>query len=247
MLQSLGETNGYGLRTVDGELGKIKDFYFDDRGWHIRYLVADTGTWLSGRKVLLAPESLGRPDAEEEVVPVNLTREQIEGAPSIREDEPVSEQHERELVAWYGWGPYWGGGPALTGGVVPVPIQRGGVVEVPKEPAGDDHLRSCHEVAGYHIAAADGDKVGHVEDFLADTESWAIRYLLVDTRNWLPGRKVLVAPAWAQSVNWEARVLHVRMTGEEIRQSPEYDASSPVDREYEEALHDHYGRPKYWE
>ncbi len=246
MLTSVSEIEGHALEATDGELGKVKDCYFDDRGWRIRYLVADTGTWLPGRKVLLAPEALGEPDADAEAVPVHLSQEQVREAPSVREDEPVSRQHEQELVAWFGWAPYWVG-PAVTGGVVPVPVQPADWGGSPSEPAGDDHLRSADEVSGYRVEAADGDEVGHVEDFIIDPETWTIQYLVIDTRNGLPGRHVLVAPAWVRQVDWAGKRMFVQMTGDQVRNSPEYDPSEPIDRRYEDALHEHYGRAKYWE
>jgi PRC-barrel domain len=110
---------------------------------------------------------------------------------------------------------------------------------------GDPHLRSSAIVIGYHIAATDGE-IGHVEDFLVDEATWAIRYMVVDTRNWWSGTKVLVSPGWVARVDWDASKVEVNMTREQIKNSPEYDPSGPVQRDYEARLHDHYGRPGYW-
>jgi hypothetical protein len=110
----------------------------------------------------------------------------------------------------------------------------------------DPRLRSAKEVEGYAIAARDGE-IGHVEDFLAGDDGWIIRYLIVDTRNWLPGRKVLVAPGWATGIDWRARTVTVDMTREAILGGPEYEPGKPIDRPYETRLHRHYDRPAYWE
>jgi hypothetical protein len=109
----------------------------------------------------------------------------------------------------------------------------------------DPHLRSTKEVIGYHIQAVDGE-IGHVEDLIVDDEEWFLRYLVVDTRNWLPGKAVLVAPGWAKRVDWVKRKVHVDLPQEAIRDSPEFDPSRPVNREYEVRLYDYYGRPHYW-
>jgi hypothetical protein len=109
----------------------------------------------------------------------------------------------------------------------------------------DPHLRSVREVTDYRIQAADGS-IGHVEDFVAQIDPWVIRYLVIDTRNWLPGRKVLLAPAWVEKVDWPARKVHLAATREVVKNSPEFDPSEPVNREYEVRLHDYYGRPLYW-
>jgi hypothetical protein len=106
-------------------------------------------------------------------------------------------------------------------------------------------LRSTHEVTDYHIQAADGE-IGHVEDFIIDDETWAIRYLIIDTRNWLPGKKVLVSPQWIERVSWSERKVFVNHTREIIRQSPEYTEESLLTRDYESVLHRHYNRQGYW-
>jgi hypothetical protein len=229
---------GYRIRATDHELGKVDDFYFDDQEWGIRYLVVDTGKWLPGRLVLISPLSLGEPDWAEQVLPVSLTKKRIEEGPSIGRDRPVSRQHEAALSEYYKWAAYWG--PA--GGVGAIPVKR-----VKKEkPSGDPHLRSVKEVLGYHIDAIGGE-VGHVEDFIAETQVWAIRYMVVDTRNWLPGRKVLLSPGWIDKVDWADEQVHVDLTREAVKDSPEFNPNAPVNREYEARLYDYYGRPKYWE
>jgi hypothetical protein len=80
-----------------------------------------------------------------------------------------------------------------------------------------------------------------------EDKKWAIRYMVVNTQNWLPEKKVLVAPQWAKSISWEKSKIYMNHSKEEIKKSPEYNPSSPVNREYEEVLHDYYGRPKYWD
>jgi hypothetical protein len=250
VLRSTKELRGYTLRATDGDIGQVYEFYFDDLTWVIRYLVVDTGSWLLGRKVLLSPGSLGQPDWETEALPVGLTKEQVEFSPDIRTDEPVSRQMEVDLHTYYGWTPYWRGamppfglGAAAAAEMIAhSPEER----DAGKEEKRDPHLRSTREVIGYRIQARDGE-IGHVEDLVVDDETWAIRYLVVDTRNWLPGRMVLVAPAWAQQVNWIERKVHVDLGRETIEKSPEFDPSAPVNREYEVQLYDYYGRPVYWD
>ena len=114
-----------------------------------------------------------------------------------------------------------------------------------KEQAEDRHLRSTQEVTGYYIGATDGE-IGHVEDFIIDDESWSIRYIVVDTRNWWPGKKVLASPEWIEKVSWADSTVYVELTRAAIKSAPEYDASSPIDRDYEDRLHTHYGRQGYW-
>jgi hypothetical protein len=246
MLRSIKELHGYTVRATDGDIGTVHEFYFDDHTWTIRYLVVDTGGWLSGRPVLLSTLALGQPDWEERVFPVLLTREQVEHSPDIATHKPVSRQMEGDLHAYYGWSPYWRTSMSTLGaGAAAVAHVISGTEEGSGEPGRDPHLRSTRQVSGYHIQASDGE-IGHVEDFIAEDEAWVVRYIVVDTRNWLPGRKVLVAPAWIERVSWAERKVHVDLTRETIKHSPEFDPSAPVNREYELRLYDYYGRPKYW-
>ena len=245
MRRSLNDLVGYTIRANDGDIGKVHEFYFDDQSWTIRYVVVDTGGWLSGRKVLISPVAFDRPDWETCTFPVNLTKEQVRNSPSIDTDKPVSRQHEAELHGYYGWPVYWAGG-ALFGGVQASPLLVMETVREdeasPEEPDSDTHLRSTSQVTGNHIEATDGE-IGHVEDFVVDDETWAIRYLLVDTRNWLAGRKVLVSLRWIKRVSWAESKVFVDLTRDAIKNSPEFDPDKPVTLDYEGKLHDYYGRP----
>jgi len=248
MLRSANEVRGYVLQAADGEIGRCRDFLFDEKQWTIRYMVADTGKWLPGRKVLISPIALGEPDWTARGLPVQLSRAEIEEAPGLDADAPVSRQFELKYHAHYRWPPYWVGAGLWGAGEFPGPLYvqglQGGTAPFDDEEA-DPFLRSVDELVGYRIQAADGP-IGHVEDFILDDRNWTIRYLVVDTRNWLPGRKVLVAHRWVQSVAWNDRTVSAALSREEIRNSPEYDPSAPVNRQYEERLYDFYGRPRYW-
>ena len=74
MLRSLKILLGDTVVANDGDIGKVHDFYFHDDTWIIRYLVVDTGHWLPGRKVLITPSALGKPDWDALTFPVALTR-----------------------------------------------------------------------------------------------------------------------------------------------------------------------------
>lgn len=252
MLRSVKHVFGYRLQAVDQQsIGKVHDFLFDDVHWTVRYLVADTRKWLPGRRVLISPLALGKPDWGTRELAVHLTPQQIEQSPPISADEPVSRQREQELVKYYGWPMYWGIGAGVVGGVpataraVAKAEDEAGLAEG-REERGDPHLRSVREVTNYAIAATDGE-IGHVEDFIVDDQAWVMRYLVVDTRNWVPGsRKVLVAPGWIKEIDWRARRVTLVLAREEIRNSPEYQPGEPINRAYEVKLYDFYGRPVYW-
>jgi hypothetical protein len=244
MLRSIEGLSHCKIGAIDDEIGKVHAFLFDGRKWTMRYLVADTGTWLPGRKLLIAITALGQPNWEDRLFPVGLTKEQVKKSPDIDTDKPVSRQREIELHQHFGWAPYWAPACGVPASGVPVPPPTSS--EETKEAAkGDPNLRSTREVKGYRIHAADG-QIGHVEDFVVSDEDWIIRYLVVDTRNWLPGRSVLMSPEWVQRISWENQEVYVDATKEAVKNCPEYDPSEPVNHEYEVRLYDYYGRPQYW-
>lgn len=251
MLRSVTHLQGFTLRATDGEIGKVEQFYFDDETWVIRYLVVNTGSWLTGRLVLISPIAVGRTDWESKQIEVVLTKKQVEGSPDINTHKPVSRQHEAEYFGYYGYPFYWEG-PYLWGSMTDpagLALQRAVVAEASasraeKEPA-DSHLRSTKEVTGYHIEATNGE-IGHVENFLIDDHTWAIRYLEVNTRNWWPGKKVLISPHWIESVSWTDSKVCVDLSWETIKSGPEYMDSIPITRDYEHKLWDHYQRSAYW-
>jgi uncharacterized protein YrrD len=245
MLIKAKTVQGYTLDSYDGEFGKVLEFYFDDRHWTVRYLVADTGSWLADRQVLISPYALVEVVKEAEHITVNLSRKQIEDSPCLASDKPVSLQYEEDYNSYYDWPTYWAG-PFLWG-AYPYIVRDGNTLREsrPDEKKWDPHLRSTQEVTGYHIQAADGE-IGHVEDFIIDDETWAIRYLVVDTENWLPGKKVLVSPHWIKNVSWGESKVFVTLSRDIIKRSPEYTDGFLLTREYEAGLHKHYNRKGYW-
>jgi len=245
MLSKAKTLKGYKLESLNGEIGKVKEFYFDDQHWAIRYLVADTGNWLTGRQVLISPYALAAVNQEEQHIAIDLTKQQIEDSPSLNSDKPVSRQFETAYYGYYGMPMYWGG-PYMWGAYPYIMRDRTKWKESSQsEKTWDAHLRSTHDVSGYYIQAADGE-MGHVEDFVIDDETWAIRYLVIDTRNWWPGKKVLVSPQWIERVSWSESKVFVNLARETIKQSPEYTEEALLTRDYETGLYRHYDRPGYW-
>jgi hypothetical protein len=245
MLVKVKTLTGYTLDSLDGEIGKVSEFYFDDKHWTIRYMVADTGNWLSGRLVLISPYALVNINTEERHVAVNLSKKQIENSPSLDSEKPVSRQDEEVYNNYYSWPLYWSG-PYAWGAYPNFERDREKWAESARSEQGwDSHLRSTDEVKGYYIQGTDGE-IGHVEDFIIDDATWSIRYLVIDTRNWWPGKKVLVSTQWVDRVNWTESKIFVNLSIESIRQSPEYTGDAMLTRDYENRLHQHYQRRGYW-
>ena len=245
MLHKAKTLTGYKLDSLDGEIGRVEEFYFDDKHWVVRYLVADSGNWLTGRHVLLSPYALGAVNTATHHLTVDLSRKQIEGSPALDRHVPVSRQYEESYYGYYGWPMYWGG-PYIWGSYPHIARDRQEWKNrAIAERSWDPHLRSTSDVAHYGIEAKNG-AIGHVEDFVIDDETWAIRYLVVDTRNWWPGKRVLIAPQWIERVGWSESKVFIHLSREAIKQSPEFTEESALTRDYEDALHRHYDRSGYW-
>jgi uncharacterized protein YrrD len=233
MLHAIKKLERCEILSTDGPLGAIDNVYFDDERWVVRYLIVKTGGWFSGKKVLISPRTVQLIDWPSHSVMLCLTKAQIKGSPDIDADKPVSRQQEEQLQRYYGYPQYWPSTSNWATGTAPViPPLAGGAVELPKRrlregsaaarSEGDSHLRSGSEVRGYAIAAGD-DLIGHVEDFLFDEETWAVRYLVLKTRNWLPGKHVLITSEQIKEVDWFLRAVSVSMTRKEVEQSPPFD------------------------
>jgi len=233
----------YALRGIDENIGTIKGFYFDDRHWTIRYLVAKTGNWLTGRQVLISPYSLGAVNNAEKFIAVNLTQKQIENSPTFETTQTVSPQFENEYNTYYGIPTYWNG-PNMWGMAPNLTRDTNMRLEsVSGEQMRDHQLHNTSDVNGYDIEASDGE-IGDVKDFIIDDENWAIRYLIVDTGGWLPGKKVLIAPQWIERVSWEDSKVFVNLSRDAIEHSPEF--TEELTRDYEAGLYKHYNRQGYW-
>lgn len=245
MLRVVKDLKDYGILATDGPIGQVVDVLMDDRFWTLRYFVVDTGTWLSGRKVLISPLAVGQPDWAAQQLPVTLSKERVEGSPEVNTENPVLRQHETEQLSYYGYPLYWeAGGLSGVAAVDGVPVAELSPLPAVEERV-DTHLRSANAVEGYQIVAIDGE-LGHVSNFLVDDQTWAIRYFVVNTSNWWVGHKVLIAPQWVDRVSWEESTVTLDLTREAIQNAPPYDAEALFERQQEQAMYEHYGRPKYW-
>lgn len=248
MLRSLKELERYTVGASDGDIGKVVDFFLDDEHWAVRYLVAEIGGVFAARRVLISPIFFQRADWSTQRFELALTMEKIENSPSVDVDKPVSRQHERDYYGYYGYPYYWGYAGIWGMGGYPASLAAGERIQARSdaEEPGDVHLRSAREVRGYHIQGRD-EAIGHVEDFIIDDETWQVRYLIVDTRNWWPGKRVLIAPGWASRVSWDEGKVYVDLSRQAIKDSPEWIETAPINRELEVHLYDYYGRPAYWD
>jgi hypothetical protein len=252
MLCSIKELDGFELSARDGDIGHAREVYFDDKRWVVRHLVADTGGWLSGRSVLISPHSISAVDRAQKKLAVALSRDQIEKAPGIETDKPMSRQQEIPYYDYYGYPYYWsgtglwgmeglplGGAELLRPADAAVPRELADEMNEAARESADVHLRSSAEVTGYKVEATDGG-IGHIADFLIDDQSWQIRFAVIDTHNWLPDRLVLVDPHAIADIDWNEHRVHVRLTREAVKASPPYQRSASISHDEANRVQRHY-------
>jgi len=230
----------------DGAIGTVSDLLFDDHSWTTRWLVVETGSWFTQRKLLLPLSALGKPNAQTKHFTVNLTRQQVRDSPELDTDLPVSRHKEAHVYNYYGWNPYWTSGFAMSNAIATplvYPISRNdtgprfedeGIDAVQDD--GDPHLRSTIAVIGYHIAATDGE-IGRVKDFLIDDETWRLEQMTIDTKNWLPGERVLLPVRLIQDIDWFTQMIKLGVDREKVKSSPPYDPQLTSDGPFNERSH----------
>ena len=251
MLQVISPLEGFAIEATDGRIGKVVDFLFDDASWKVRWLVVECGTWLKGRKVLIHPQAVTHSGFEDEQFDVRLTKAQVESSPSWLEHQPVSQQMQNRLYDHYDWNPAWNGlYPGSVVGAMTSPMMAPPYLglqmnsepraEVADDQEGDPHLRSVVEVIGYHVHAVDGD-IGHVENFMFESQDWSLQYFVVDTSNWWLGKRVLIATQAVKAVEWSDRHIRLDVSREQVKTSPVWDPIIAFNELERTHLHRHYG------
>jgi hypothetical protein len=231
MLHLARKVLGSTIRAVDGDIGTLDDFYFDDELWAIRYLVVDTGGWLGGRRVVVSPMSVDAPWGKAGI-PLRITKEQVQNSPAVDLALPLSRAGEAQLLGHYGYPYYWGSSNVWgtfdnPGALVMAPPTE--VLTAEFQDADGRPLRSIKDSAGYHLHATDGE-IGHVDDFLIGEQTWRVHHLLVDTSNWIGGRAVVIACDTVRHVDADREMLYVDTTRKAIQDAPPFESiESAVD------------------
>lgn len=261
MIYRWTDLEGVTLRGTDGEIGTVQDLLFDADRWRIRYAVVKTGDWFEGRRILVAPSDLRLEQVVDRNLPVSIARERVAASPVFDMEAGLTPEQVQSLHNYYGWPFYWEGeadnapiGPQGFLASIPLIELSASIREqMPMEGLNDigqttqnPRLRSLNSMRGFSIRARDGE-FGNVADFLFENEEWRIYYLVVDTGGWFGGRQVIVSPTWTEVVNWDQSQVSMDLKQETIAHSPEYDPNTPLTRDFETNLYDHYGKNRYWD
>ncbi len=232
------------VAATDGRIGSIHDLYFEDQNWSLRYFVVDTGGWLKERRVLISPRVVGKPNWESPEIPAALTMAQVEKSPPYESDQPISQQYETELASYYVWPApmFYAPGATEIPPAIALPVDRPVHAAVMERTPGP-HLRSVRDTLGYTIHALDGD-IGHAEDFIVSDGQWRIESIVIDTRNWFPGRKVAISACASKKIRWADQAIYIDTTKKDIETAPRFDANEPVNARMEIHWYDYEGKEK---
>lgn len=252
MLRSIRDITNYSVKAIDGPIGTGKDCLFDDRHWKLRHLVVDTGKWILGRKVLISPRQIipSQEDGNENTFQVDLTKKHIEDCPKLESDEPASRQYEEAYAKYFNHRLYWLTTDVFhptTTAVKADGIDQKQAFEQKMEEIADCHLRSANEVMNYQIEAKDGEFGGYVEDLIIEDTNWTILYIVIATRNWLPGRKLIIDRNWINEFDWKNQKATVGLSRDKIEKAPEFDPHQPINKDYLESVCDYFGNPRLTE
>jgi hypothetical protein len=265
MLYSTHAITKVKLRSSDGAFGDIKDVYFDDISWIVRYLVVDIGTWNASLLVLISPEALTHFSEDDKAFHTELTRQQIAESPPFDSEKTVSRQHEERLSQYYGWNPYWTtpmgaypwpgiytyppfsqeseGMDRWQSDSLPPTVARELEARIDQGKDEEIHLRSFNEVRKYGLRATDGD-LGILEDLLIEPETWRITHMIADAKRWWPGGEVVIDRGLIQNIDWYEQKIEVLMSRDEVKNAPPYDRDQGITEAYQQALSQYYLRFK---
>ncbi len=182
------------LVTTDGKEHQVCSLLLDDRSWTICFLVANAGSWLFGRQVVIRTCATDRPDWTQKVIAAKLTHQELVRCADVSSVKPVSLQQQLALKKYFGWPdsePTWYVPAAL------VPAQR----EFPAEANDDPHLRNATDLVGYEVWSRDR-RVGILSDFIMEPNSWHIKYLSVKVGDWVYRKERFVPTFTVQSISW---------------------------------------------
>jgi sporulation protein YlmC with PRC-barrel domain len=248
MRKKLKDYLGSIMSAVDGEIGKVSDFYFDDNTWSVLYFVVEAGDWLGGRKLLISPQALSKTDRDNVLIPVDLTREKIQTSPEVDTEKPISRQYEMDLYSHFHWSEYWSGGnwPGGMGTVGMIttpalPFEEAIHQYVAHEEAADYPIRSMNAFVGTPVSATDGH-VGDLYDIVVDDRHWTITLLLVEGGQRLPEKKFALLPGLIADSGRASAGVSLIASIQQVQESPEFNSKMPDGENYEAELENYYQR-----
>ena len=264
MLFAVSGLMGCPVEASDGEVGVVRDFLFDHETWKIRWMAVEAGDWLPGRRrVFIHPSAIApfelspKPSLPMMSSPatleltVKLARAQIEAGPHAHEDDPVTRDMEALLYDYYGWDPYWGAahfGAAVLPNAESQIVERCGAARAltlkSRRLTAAITCTAWPNSRAIIVHAVDGD-IGHVENLLADDANWEVRYLVIATRNWWPGKVVQLSPYAVKDIDWFGERINMNVTRDQVRSAPAWDPLAMTNEVSEEDLHRHFGWPGY--
>jgi uncharacterized protein YrrD len=246
MLRTARQLEHCELRAPNGPAGHVTDLLLDPQRWTVRHLVVATGGWLEPHDVMV-PVDAFRPGGNERRIETTMNADEIVHCPSA---EPEAQSEGYAGSEYYDWPGYWGAPGfgdgfliGLSGWPLPPAALDAARRRATSVDAEREHERSAHALTGRRIEANDGE-IGHIDDFVVDDASWRIRAIVVDTRNWWPGKKVAVPPELIDEISPREGKIYVNLTRAAIANRPAFHLRAPLGLDQTDQLHAHHGWPR---
>ncbi len=211
-MQGLKHLFGYHVRATDEEIGKVEDFFVDDRSWTVRYMLMRTGGIFSGASAVIPAACLGQPNTASRSMPVKFSKAELEGLAEA-DVKPVGDEMRALCKALYGKSD-----DRRDRGFIRVGCTT-------NQDAAASSLRSVRELASYQIETRDGP-CGLCTDLLADLHEWKVPYLVVNTKEFRPHGHVLAPTTWVQEISWRDMEIEVATSREKLQHAQRFDAAS---------------------
>lgn len=200
---SLKQLLGYKISAIDGEIGKVKEFYFDETSWTVRYIIVETGSLFFGRKVMISTQAIIDAQWETEHFLTNMTIQQIENSPKVDDGKQLTRGQEILLNQHYNWKSYWDAS-----------IQK--IAD-----GSNSYLVHANDLTGYQLIASDG-QVGNIKDLIVAKASWKINSIVIDAFKTSPAKEILLSPKWIKEINADRSAAVSDHTTAEIKSNPAY-------------------------
>ena len=231
------------------EIGTICGFVVDKRSWNVSHIVVQIGKGLEDQNVLISQLAFGKPLLSDKVFPVSLTK----GRSGIQSSDDFTDlsacSYVTKLEVCLGPPNGWALVRPMPLPAFPMPmVSSFYVMENASSTQGEQNCdvrpQSCRDLIGSSVQATDG-RVGVVDDLIVDDDCWLVRYVVLDTGRWFPGRKVILSTSWLKHASEDDPTLLMDLTSEAVKDGPTYDPGVPINRELESGIFAHYDRRPY--
>lgn len=228
------DLKNYTIQASDGDIGSVSEFYFDEEHFYLRYLVVNTENFLFRNLVLVSPISFTNINFEEKIIKLKITKKELEDSPGLDSVDVISRKYEKDYNNHFAWPYYWSAENSASA-IGPYGMPWGYYNQLGRAPrrtgevnsdlvrnTDDSNLRSSREVRSYSVKGIGNEEFGHIQGFILDPNTLALKFVIIDTIHFLPSKHVLLRPEWIEEISWESKTVEFSFSKELIKSAPSY-------------------------